>query len=168
MEEDLSQPCHGHITSLAVLRSHRKLGLATKLMSAAQAAMEQVFDAEYVSLHVRQSNRAAVNLYTSTVGYQIHGIEAQYYADGENAFGMRKPLRQPQPKKHHHHHHAAPVGAAPTTHLRRRLVLLLSLLVCRIRRLTLDGELISTERSQQAHWTFYKHLNFLSPEDQRL
>jgi ribosomal protein S18 acetylase RimI-like enzyme len=30
-DEDTSE-IHGHITSLAVLRSHRKLGLATKLM----------------------------------------------------------------------------------------------------------------------------------------
>ncbi len=27
---------HGHITSLAVARTHRKLGLATKLMTAAR------------------------------------------------------------------------------------------------------------------------------------
>ena len=27
---------HGHITSLAVLRTHRKLGLATKLMRASR------------------------------------------------------------------------------------------------------------------------------------
>lgn len=27
---------HGHITSLAVLRTHRKCGLATKLMQAAR------------------------------------------------------------------------------------------------------------------------------------
>jgi peptide alpha-N-acetyltransferase len=67
--------------------------------------MDQVFGTEYVSLHVRRSNRAAFNLYTSTLGYQIHDIEAKYYADGEDAFDMRKPLRQPQPKKHHHHHH---------------------------------------------------------------
>jgi len=31
---------HGHITSLAVLRSHRKMGLAAKLMLAAQEAMQ--------------------------------------------------------------------------------------------------------------------------------
>lgn len=31
-DED-SAESHGHITSLAVARSHRKLGLATKLMS---------------------------------------------------------------------------------------------------------------------------------------
>ncbi|CAI7889977.1 unnamed protein product, partial [Closterium sp. NIES-53] len=34
MEEE-STECRGHITSLAVSRTHRKLGLATKLMTAA-------------------------------------------------------------------------------------------------------------------------------------
>ena len=112
MEEE-STECHGHITSLAVLRTHRKLGLATKLMSAAQNAMEQVFGAEYVSLHVRKSNRAAFNLYTETLGYKIHDVEAKYYADGEDAYDMRKQLKGKQYHGHghghgghgHHHHH---------------------------------------------------------------
>ena len=39
MEEDAATP-HGHITSLAVARSHRKMGLATKLMLAANRAMQ--------------------------------------------------------------------------------------------------------------------------------
>lgn len=102
MEEESTDCHHGHITSLAVLRTHRKLGLATKLMTAAQNAMEQVFDAEYVSLHVRKSNRAAFNLYTETLGYKIHDVEAKYYADGEDAYDMRKQLKE---KQHHHHHH---------------------------------------------------------------
>ena len=34
-EEDAAEP-HGHITSLAVARSHRKLGLASRLMQAAR------------------------------------------------------------------------------------------------------------------------------------
>ncbi|KAK8935002.1 hypothetical protein KSP39_PZI014888 [Platanthera zijinensis] len=110
MEEESSEPCHGHITSLAVLRTHRKLGLATKLMNAAQNAMEGVFGAEYVSLHVRRSNRAAFNLYASTLGYKIHDLEAKYYADGEDAYDMRKHLKgrqhlQPITRGHHHHHH---------------------------------------------------------------
>ena len=37
--EDEADPPHGHITSLSVARSHRKLGLAAKLMSAARAAL---------------------------------------------------------------------------------------------------------------------------------
>lgn len=36
-EEDASVP-HGHITSLAVLRTHRKCGIATKLMKAARTS----------------------------------------------------------------------------------------------------------------------------------
>lgn len=37
-EEEASVP-HGHITSLAVLRTHRKCGIATKLMKAARACL---------------------------------------------------------------------------------------------------------------------------------
>jgi peptide alpha-N-acetyltransferase len=49
MEEETNE-CHGHITSLAVLRTHRKLGIATKLMTAAQNAMEQVCYDSVISL----------------------------------------------------------------------------------------------------------------------
>ncbi|KAL2491635.1 Acyl-CoA N-acyltransferases (NAT) superfamily protein [Abeliophyllum distichum] len=104
MEEESSE-CHGHITSLAVLRTHRKLGIATKLMTAAQNAMEQVYGAEYVSLHVRKGNKAAFNLYTETLGYTIHDVEAKYYADGEDAYDMRKQLKGRKHYHHHHHHH---------------------------------------------------------------
>ncbi|PWA97117.1 acyl-CoA N-acyltransferase [Artemisia annua] len=67
----------------------------------------KVFGAEYVSLHVRKSNRAAFNLYTETLGYQIHDMEAKYYADGEDAYDMRKQLKgKPQQQPQHHHHHS--------------------------------------------------------------
>nr|ABK26438.1 unknown [Picea sitchensis] len=101
MDEE-STECHGHITSLAVLRTHRKLGLATKLMTAAQKAMHEVFGAEYVSLHVRKSNRAAFHLYTHTLGYKINDIEAKYYADGEDAYDMRKQFKVKSEGKHQH------------------------------------------------------------------
>ena len=91
MEEDTSKdPPHGHITSLAVLRTHRKLGIATKLMRAAQRDMQTSFKAHYVSLHVRESNYAAFHLYRDTLGYEIHDVESKYYADGEDAYDMRK------------------------------------------------------------------------------
>lgn len=89
MEED-SNEVHGHITSLAVLRSHRKLGLASKLMRAAMAAMEETWNAEHVSLHVRVTNRAAFTLYSETLGFEIHDVEHKYYADKEDAYDMRK------------------------------------------------------------------------------
>merc|ERR1712086_96964 len=87
MEEDVEVP-HGHITSLAVLRSHRKLGLATKLMRAAQASMVEAFEAKHVSLHVRKSNMAAYHLYSQTLGYEVKDIAKAYYADSEDAYEM--------------------------------------------------------------------------------
>jgi N-alpha-acetyltransferase 10/11 len=90
---------HGHITSLAVARTHRKLGLATKLMSAAHGAMEEVFGARYSSLHVRVTNRGAFHLYTETLGYQINDREEKYYADGEDAYDMRRTFGSGSGKK---------------------------------------------------------------------
>ena len=37
--EEEAAETHGHITSLAVARTHRKLGLATKLMQSAREAL---------------------------------------------------------------------------------------------------------------------------------
>lgn len=85
---------HGHITSLAVKRPFRRLGLAQKLMNQASLAMVECFDAQYVSLHVRKSNRAALNLYTSSLGFKILEIEPKYYADGEDAYSMRRDLTE--------------------------------------------------------------------------
>merc|ERR1711998_686705 len=87
IDED-SEVAHGHITSLAVLRSHRKLGLATKLMSAAQASMVETFEAKHVSLHVRKSNMGALHLYSQTLGYAVKDIAKAYYADSEDAYEM--------------------------------------------------------------------------------
>jgi len=98
MEEDTDEP-HGHITSLAVLRSHRRMGLATKLMTQAQNSMVETFSAEYVSLHVRRTNRAALSLYQDTLKFEVDDIESKYYADGEDAFAMRLQLKPGPPKK---------------------------------------------------------------------
>jgi len=101
MMGDETSEIHGHITSISVLRTHRKLGIATKLMEAAHRAMKEVYDAEYVSLHVRVGNRGAFALYSGTLGFEIYDVEAKYYADGEDAYDMRKyfkPKKQ-QPSK---------------------------------------------------------------------
>lgn len=69
--------------------------------------MQDVFDAEFSSLHVRITNKAAIHLYTETLGYEshiskelikrasrIHDIEKKYYADGENAYDMRRDFKK--------------------------------------------------------------------------
>ena len=92
MEEESDEIIHGHFTSLAVKRSHRRLGLARKLMEQAARAMVENFGAKYVSLHVRKSNRAALKLYKASLKFDIHEIEPKYYADGEDAYAMRRDL----------------------------------------------------------------------------
>jgi len=94
MEDEEPTDPHGHITSLAVLRSYRRLGLANKLMEQARMSspslvllfssfrdldgssfvflekiMSECYGAHYVSLHVRRTNRAALSLYKDTLGF---------------------------------------------------------------------------------------------------
>ena len=80
---------HGHVTSISVMRSHRRLGLAKKLMIQSQTAMRDIYGAKFVSLHVRHTNRTAIGLYRDTLGFSIHETEKGYYADGEDALAMR-------------------------------------------------------------------------------
>ncbi|KIK57561.1 hypothetical protein GYMLUDRAFT_172553 [Collybiopsis luxurians FD-317 M1] len=84
---------HGHINSISVMRSHRRLGLAKKLMELSQEAMISVYKANYVSLHVRETNKAAIGLYRDTLGFEAVEVEKGYYADGENAYMMRLNLK---------------------------------------------------------------------------
>ncbi|PHH72193.1 hypothetical protein CDD82_6130 [Ophiocordyceps australis] len=96
-EEPADGVPHGHITSLSVMRTHRRLGIAEKLMRQSQLAMAETFQAKYVSLHVRVSNAAARHLYQDTLGFHNEKTEAKYYADGEDAFSMRLNLSVPDP-----------------------------------------------------------------------
>ncbi|KAK0726989.1 N-terminal acetyltransferase A complex catalytic subunit ard1 [Lasiosphaeria miniovina] len=91
-EEPADGVQHGHITSLSVMRTHRRLGIAEKLMRQSQLAMVETFGAQYVSLHVRVSNQAAIHLYRDTLRFQTEKTEAKYYADGEDAYCMKLDL----------------------------------------------------------------------------
>lgn len=85
---------YGHINSISVLRSYRRLGLAKKLMllsrtshklafnlcliATTEDAMASVYRASYVSLHVRKSNIAALGLYRDTLGFEVAQVESKY------------------------------------------------------------------------------------------
>lgn len=94
---------HGHITSLAVMRTYRRMGLAEKMMKQLLYAMCESFKAKYVSLHVRKSNRAALHLYRDSLTFEITSIEKSYYQDGEDAYAMRKQLRLEEMLPYHGH-----------------------------------------------------------------
>ena len=66
--------------------------------------MVENYDAQYVSLHVRKSNRAALSLYKDTLNFEyseetaeanarLLEVEKKYYADGEDAYSMRRDLK---------------------------------------------------------------------------
>jgi len=94
-EEDKNEETHGHVNSISVLRSYRRLGLAKKLMLLSQEAMSSIYKASYVSLHVRKSNKAAIALYRDTLGFEVAKVEKKYYGDGEDALSMRLSLKNP-------------------------------------------------------------------------
>ncbi|KAJ1604967.1 N-acetyltransferase subunit ARD1 [Cryptosporidium canis] len=87
--EEESGPHHGHITSIAVLRTHRGFGMAKKLLTQSQSSMQSVYRVPYCSLHVRVSNHAAKNLYQKALNYSVDSIESKYYSDNEDAYFMK-------------------------------------------------------------------------------
>lgn len=91
---------HGHITSLSVMRTYRRMGLAARLMRQALFALCESFNGQYVSLHVRKSNRAALHLYRDTLSFEVISIEKSYYQDGEDAYAMRKELKLEELQPH--------------------------------------------------------------------
>ena len=40
------------------------------------------------------SNKAAIHLYRERLRYDQNGVEAKYYADGEDAYDMRKTFKK--------------------------------------------------------------------------
>jgi len=81
----------GHVTSLAVHRHARRLGIATSLMAQLHYHLDSVHSTKSVGLHVRMSNKAAVRLYCDE-GYDVADIIPRYYGDGEDAYFMQKDL----------------------------------------------------------------------------
>lgn len=85
----------GHVTSLAVLTEYRRKGLAKALMDQLHAHLEQTHGVSSVGLHVRRGNQAATGLYQRH-GYNVNQVMEHYYADGEQAYFMKKALTSMQ------------------------------------------------------------------------
>ncbi len=82
----------GHVTSLAVQKDFRRLGLAKAMMTQLHHHLQHHGIAS-CGLHVRTSNLAACRLYQDD-GYQIDQIIKSYYQDGEDAYFMRRRFPQ--------------------------------------------------------------------------
>ena len=80
-KSDDENPDTGHVTSLAVRKEYRKMGIAKSLMDQLHVAMKETLDLKKVTLNVRRSNIAALNLYQKTLGYELNRTDIGYYAD---------------------------------------------------------------------------------------
>lgn len=60
----------GDITSVAVLRNYRRLGIAQRLMRQVEKKMIEIYNCKYCRLNVRETNYAARHLYTDVLGFK--------------------------------------------------------------------------------------------------
>ena len=99
-------PWHAHITALTVAPHARRLGLARTLSQSLEHSGDE-YDAWFVDLFVRKSNKVAQALYHG-MGYSVYRRVLDYYSDdptdetkdGEDAYDMRKPLKRDKDHKH--------------------------------------------------------------------
>lgn len=75
-----------HIISLAVLPQYRKQGIGSALMRKALEGAKE-YGATESYLEVRVTNVEAINLY-KRLSYEVKGVNADYYSDGEDAYVM--------------------------------------------------------------------------------
>ena len=85
----------GEILNLAVLPEHRRRGIARELLERGFAALTAAGVRE-AYLEVRESNQAALTLY-SAKGFRIVGMRPHYYGSPvEDALVLRAPIAPPR------------------------------------------------------------------------
>ena len=77
---------NGHLVSIAVSKSYKRLGIAITLLSHSMKKIKKYKIDEFV-LEVRISNYGAINLY-KRFHFQLNSIKDKYYRDGEDAYYM--------------------------------------------------------------------------------
>ena len=84
-----------HVLNVAVAPEHRRKGIARLLLTETEKRAHQA-SASMLTLEVRRSNVAAVELYLE-FDYRAVGVRPNYYVDeGEDAIVMTKELKKPR------------------------------------------------------------------------
>ena len=89
---------HGHVTAVTVASEFRRLGVAKNLMNYLEDVSEKQFNAYFVDLFVRVSNKLAQLMYQH-LGYIVYRQVLGYYSQQEDAYDMRKALIRDVSKK---------------------------------------------------------------------
>jgi ribosomal protein S18 acetylase RimI-like enzyme len=81
----------GHLVSIAIEESYRNCGIGTKLMDCLHHQWAYYYPTiDFIDLHVRPSNGAAVHQYRHIYGYEVHSTITEYYLDdNEDALLLR-------------------------------------------------------------------------------
>jgi ribosomal-protein-alanine N-acetyltransferase len=82
-------PDQEHLVSIAVIPESRKKGVGQALLDHLIERMQT----GSLKLEVRRSNKAALELYRKN-GFVQTGVAHSYYADGEDAVQMEKPIQK--------------------------------------------------------------------------
>lgn len=83
-----------HVLNVAVAQEHRRKGVARLLMAETERRAQEA-NASLMTLEVRRSNVAALDLYRQ-FEYRAVGVRPHYYVDeGEDAIIMVKELKRP-------------------------------------------------------------------------
>ena len=82
---------HGHVTAVTVSCEFRRLGVAKNLMAFLEEASTRQYNAYFVDLFVRVSNKLAQLMYRN-LGYIVYRQVLGYYSGEEDAYDMRKAL----------------------------------------------------------------------------
>jgi len=88
----------GHVVSVAVDPRHRRRQIGTALLSAVTAKLEKD-GVKQIHLEVRKGNAGAISFY-QRMGYQISSEIGHYYADGEDAWVLRRSTESSVSKDH--------------------------------------------------------------------
>ncbi len=86
----LAEDMSGRLFSIAVKNGYRQRGIAARLVESSYNLL-RANNIEVLKLEVRESNKAAINLYKK-LGFRTTGIGLGYYENGENAVRMVKNI----------------------------------------------------------------------------
>lgn len=88
----------GHVVSVAVDPRHRRRRIGTALLSAVTERLAKG-GVKQIHLEVRKGNAGAISFYQQ-MGYQISSEIKHYYADGEDAWVLRRAAESLAPQGH--------------------------------------------------------------------
>ena len=84
---------HGHVTAVTVSQEYRRLGVAKNLMKYLESVSDELYNAYFVDLFVRVSNKLAQVMYYN-INYIVYRRVIGYYSGEEDAYDMRKALKR--------------------------------------------------------------------------